>query len=62
MRPQLQTDEVLAATVQAHPCFTTSLIQSIKINYRRKTHGIQLEMRLVMMEVRLISCSAFMFL
>ena len=34
MRSQLQTDKVLAATVQAY------LIQVTKINYGRKTHGM----------------------
>ena len=44
------------------PVYMTSLIQVIKVNYRRKTHGMQLEMPLVIMEVRLITYLAFVFL
>ena len=58
MRLQFQTDKVLAAIAQAYTC----LIQVIKINYGKKTHRMHLEMRLVMKEVRLITCSAFVFL
>ena len=42
--------------------YMSSLIQVIKINHGRKTHGLQLEMRLVVIEVRLITCSVFVFL
>ena len=66
MRSQLQTDEVLAATAQAYPCLYDKSDPGYKdelvINYGRKTHEMQLEMRLVMTEVRLITCSAFVFL
>ena len=41
------------------PVYMTSLIQVINVNYRRKTHGMQLEMPLVIMEVRLITYLAF---
>ena len=44
------------------PVSMTSLIQVIKINYGSKIHGMQLEMRLVIIEVRLITYSAFVFL
>ena len=57
MRLQFQTDKVLAAIAQAYTC----LIQVIKINYGKKNAQNALGDE-IGNEVRLITCSAFVFL
>ena len=61
MRLQLQTDEVLAATVQAYPCLYDKSDPGYRDNLRKQNAWNALEMRFVMMEPRLITFSVFVF-